>query len=469
MNMPLPSTFVGVTTINARLYPGLLYLTLTLIFGGADQGGVLINVGLQALAPLLLLFVVLPGKPFRLTKRQKAAFFLISSPIVIAALQLIPLPPDLWEAIPGRARIAEGFLQIGEPLPFLPISLAPVETLSTIVRFFPALGVFLYFAALVSRKDFVKSLPALLFAISFASSLVGLFQIFSPHQNPLYFYDVTNNGSGVGFYANANHQASFLLMCLPFAILSARSAFIAEFDSDHFPQAGYFLVALVVFIILGIGAAGSVAGYMMLGPVLIASLFTQHQLVRDGAFFGMPRLSLLALAIVFFGVSSLGYLFAVSPLPYWLGINLAELSADHGRPQLFSNTIEAIAAHFPVGSGMGSFEALYPYFEDPERVKDVIANHAHNDYLEFFLETGLAGIAIVASALWVYVRTSLRTWRSAVSERNALQRAASIAIGVVAVHSLVDYPLRTAATACLCALCVAILTAQKSNARTRKA
>ena len=35
----------------------------------------------------------------------------------LVLLQLVPLPPALWSALPARAPVTEGFLLRGEPLP----------------------------------------------------------------------------------------------------------------------------------------------------------------------------------------------------------------------------------------------------------------------------------------------------------------------------------------------------------------
>lgn len=57
---------------------------------------------------------------------------------------------------------------------------------------------------------------------------------------------------------------------------------------------------------------------------------------------------------------------------------------------------------------------------------------------------------------WILWRT-VRVWRAGEEESARLGRAASVALGVVCLHSLVDYPLRTGAIACLAALCLVFL------------
>jgi hypothetical protein len=45
-----------------------------------------------------------------------------------------------------------------------------------------------------------------------------------------------------------------------------------------------------------------------------------------------------------------------------------------------------------------------------------------------------------------------------------MRRAASVAIAIIVLHSLVDYPLRTTATAAVAALCLAVMISVRSRA-----
>ena len=44
---------------------------------------------------------------------------------------LVPLPPELWTALPGRDHVREGYALLGQPLPWMPISLAPFDTVAS--------------------------------------------------------------------------------------------------------------------------------------------------------------------------------------------------------------------------------------------------------------------------------------------------------------------------------------------------
>jgi len=127
------------------------------------------------------------------------------------------------------------------------------------------------------------------------------------------------------------------------------------------------------------------------------------------------------------------------------------------------NTIEAAYAFFPFGSGIGSFIPVYAAFEKPGDVlSNTFANHAHNDILEWWLEAGVLGVVVGGLCVAWLLRQTVGVWRAKSWGTRGidllLARAASLAILLVAVHSLFDYPLRTGAIMVIVAFCCALLT-----------
>ena len=85
-----------------------------------------------------------------------------------------------------------------------------------------------------------------------------------------------------------------------------------------------------------------------------------------------------------------------------------------------------------------------------------MVNRAHDDFLESFLESGVLAMAVVAGfAAWLIgsTRASLMG-HFGVEQRQA--RAAIIVLWLLALHSTVDYPLRTIALGCVFGLCAAL-------------
>ena len=104
-----------------------------------------------------------------------------------------------------------------------------------------------------------------------------------------------------------------------------------------------------------------------------------------------------------------------------------------------------IRQFWPLGSGLGTFPVIYPLFENSQYLTPTYVNHAHNDYLEFVFETGLIGAGLITLFVAWWVWRSIAVWRAERTVGATWQRAASIVIGVMILHSIVDYPLRTPA------------------------
>jgi len=121
-----------------------------------------------------------------------------------------------------------------------------------------------------------------------------------------------------------------------------------------------------------------------------------------------------------------------------------------------STRVEIIKDSFPLGAGRGTFSTVYRRYEDPSRVTGQFANHAHNDYVEAVLELGAAGLLLILAFLFWWARRSYLVWTRDF-EGVALARAGSVMIGIVLAHSIVDYPIRTAAIAAIFAMGCALM------------
>ena len=105
---------------------------------------------------------------------------------------------------------------------------------------------------------------------------------------------------------------------------------------------------------------------------------------------------------------------------------------------------------------------VYATFETAkDTLLDTFANRAHNDILELWLEAGAMGIVLMGLFLAWLVFQSLRIWRHRSPDGYdvdvLLARAATLVIGLIVAHSVVDYPLRTAAMMAMFAFACGLL------------
>jgi O-antigen ligase len=117
----------------------------------------------------------------------------------------------------------------------------------------------------------------------------------------------------------------------------------------------------------------------------------------------------------------------------------------------------AIMRHFPLtGSGLGSFETIYPQFQS--FVTDRQVDHAHNDYAEFLAETGIPGAVLLIVALWLFGKNA---WRNLISTRQFigwLPLGATVSCCGILFHSFTDFNLHIPANAAWFALCLGVAT-----------
>ena len=94
-----------------------LVLAGSLFLGGGTRAGFLSDAVLQFLAIPLLLFALWQVFESPLTKQARWALYFCLAIFLLPILQLIPLPPIIWTALPNRAPSAEAFALMRHELP----------------------------------------------------------------------------------------------------------------------------------------------------------------------------------------------------------------------------------------------------------------------------------------------------------------------------------------------------------------
>ena len=419
------------------------YVLLCIVLGGSVQG-VWEVAALQLLAIAIISWSLLAKDALPLPSAAKALFVIAGLTVLLIFVQLVPLPPAVWATLPGREHIVEGYRLLGQRPPSLPISLTPYDTVSTALTLLPPLAVLT--GMLVAGAYRASWLAVVILIGTFAAVLLGALQVgsFGATASPWYLYDDTNYGVATGFFANSNHMATLLAINVPF--LFALIVNLRQRATNPRAGSAVLLVAVAGLLVLlvGIFLNGSLA-VLLLGPAVVITSATM--LLPQGKRMRGP---LTAAAIVSIAAVLVVYL---TPLNDKLAASNA--TSFSTRQTMWSTTIPAIKDNLPLGSGVGSFPQVYPLFEDPATVSTTFVNHAHSDYLEIALEAGIPGVLLVVAFLLWWTSRAVPIWRSAAVDRYAL--AGSIASAAILVHSLVDYPLRTAALSAIMAACLALM------------
>ena len=82
------------------------YLLLCILFGGASIAGILPNMILQLLAVPIIVWSFLDRRQTPQSKPTRALLILLGVLLLLLLLQIMPLPPAIWSALPGRSQIA---------------------------------------------------------------------------------------------------------------------------------------------------------------------------------------------------------------------------------------------------------------------------------------------------------------------------------------------------------------------------
>ena len=457
--------FAAATTgARGRLIALFGFLLLAALTGGGSRADIQ---SLPLLRPAAVLFLVYA---LIVTSREKlrgvrVPMLWVLALMALALLQLVPLPYDIWTALPNREAIAEFGRIVGQPDAARPLSLDPNRTWNTFFALFVPLAAIALVAAQepAQRKHI---LPALI-GIGLLSAIFGVVQTMG--TDALHLYRITNDRHPVGLFANRNHQ-SILLLWLMLAISFHWSAPAAKRRSVG-ALVGVPLGAIVLLFPLLV-LTGSRAGLLLSIPTLLVCLWLLLRRISDDTgnrgwkkkgtgqkeiarrstliLIGGMALVLLVVAAMLVGLAgddrqtALARLFETSDI-------------EEVRWNYFPIFWQMAKDFLPFGSGFGTFEAAFRMYEPVEILRLRYLNQAHNDPMQLLIEGGLAAVLLaLAGVAWV-VLACWRQWRSSSDRTRDFALFFLAGIGVWLLASFVDYPLRTPLAATVLACLTAML------------
>jgi len=425
-----------------------VYLFLCLLLGGSVQG-IWFNMLLQLAGLALIAWAALASSERDLSRRSRQLILIILAGLGVIALQQIPLPASVWPKLGGREQLAHSYSLLGLEVPALPLSLASFESLAALLFLIPPIAIVCGMLRLRAYRSLW--LGVAMIGGTIAGVLLGVLQVSGGPQSPWYLYQDTGRGLAVGFFANANHMATLLVVSLPFlaAFLGvARGAAVQRYSALIALVAGIALVVLVGLIL-----NRSLAGYALTIPVLAGSALVASSADRRlRKIAAMGSIAMLGAAVLVLWLSPIG--------SRSLGTEAA--ASVQSRQEILATSIRATEDLFPFGSGAGTFRSVYQLYEDHDRLEKPIVNHAHNDYVEIAFETGLPGVLVLLLFLVWWASAAGNAWRSGASP---FARASVVASAAILAHSLVDFPLRTAAISAVFAMCLALLAEPRAEPR----
>ena len=174
--------------------------------GGSPEPRAELAVELAAIGAAIL-WSLLPAEAPARVDRMPIAF--AAALPAIALMQLVPLPPQLWHALPGRETELAALKLVGAAGQWMPLSVTPDRTLASALSFIPPLVVL----AFVTRASLAERtrLLAVVVAAATLSAIVGVAQVASGRTGVLRFYGSRGFDYASGLFANRNAGADLLL------------------------------------------------------------------------------------------------------------------------------------------------------------------------------------------------------------------------------------------------------------------
>lgn len=380
-----------------------------------------------------------------------------------ALVQLIPLPPAIWTSLPGRAPLAAAQEAAQIAFTWQPISVVPMATLNAFGALLVPLTALVLLATSSGRVR--ANTLKLVIGIMLISAALGVLQAMAPDQSLLYFYRITSDGYPVGLFANRNHQAVMLAAIIPFLLAYGES--LAREKGAPYLWLGRLLalglVALAVMTGSRIGALLAMGGFLV-----TVMLFAEARIAASSPHQDRPkRLAVLAIPLVFLLAAAAMFLTGV-------GAAFERLADKDGfddlRFQILPEIYAMIGQSLPLGWGLGTFPEVFEIYERREIIQPSYINHAHNDWLEVIIEGGLAIPLILLVLAWWTVRI---VWanRGAIARprdhASQMRFSALLAMLILLMGSVFDYPLRTPAGALAFAVFLVTFAAPPSASKER--
>ncbi len=391
-------------------------------------------------------------------------------------LQTLPLPASLIanlspETLADHARR----LAPGEPLSSMgniSLSLNPRKTWVDWSKIATYFAVFFYIVNRVRTRREINLLIAAILSVACFEVLYGLWGKVEGTYTIWWWQNKFGGPHISGTYINSNHLAGYLEMAALLGVGFVFSFFkrsrsrkplvkiswgmrALEFFQNRGSSFQLFAFYSTLLILSGVFLTASRGGMLALSGGLIfagAASFRQWRPYLKPTYLALILVAALSAAWVLQGEETLSVFDRYKTL-FSVGDLLRDEQKAYSnefplRLRLYRDLIAASRDYPFFGIGLGSFSELYPKYYPPNIVGSF--QYAHNDWLQWLLETGWIGLALLAAAMIFFVASCGRLLR---------KRDDPYAVGIgwgalggltaLFLHSFVDFNLHIPANALL--------------------
>jgi O-antigen ligase len=385
----------------------------------------------------------------------------LASVALAAALQLVPLSPDLVERIaPASVALHRKHDLVAAVDPSRPIALSidPARTRLGLA-FFGALSLLLVGGVRMLTRDSARAVAGGIALLGALLAMVGIVQYGSFATRIYGFWELSQGGEPFGPFVNNNHFAGWMAMGLPVtiglfaAVVSRGMRGVAASWRDRLvwfssPEAsravllGFAILAMALAMVLTMSRSGMIS-------LVVALLLATTAVARRMP--GTPRRVVVA-----------GYLLAVAAgVAVWVGVDriaakftAADVRTLNSRLAFWDDTLRIAADFWLTGTGLNTYGVSTLYYQTA--LPGAHLREAHNDYLQLAAEGGvLLGVPIVA-AIVVFAMTVRRCLREDTGSSWWVRMGAAAGLVAIAVQSIAEFSLQMPGNAALFAVVAAI-------------
>lgn len=422
------------------------FICIVFLIGGSSRFDVASLALLRPLSAIVVCVAIgwLSGDAI---KSYRPLIFFAMAVLAAVGVQLIPLPPAIWGALPGRELAISADAALGLQGQWRPISLAPSATWNALFSLLVPLAVLLLVVSIDRAQQF--KLVLIILALILLSGVLGILQTLGPERGPLYFYRLTNWGASVGLFANRNHQA--ILLACGFPLLAVFASWKQSDTSQTALRRVWGAVCagllLVPMIIVTGSRAGLLAGVLAMGTAFWIYRGEPKKKQNIKSTKG-KRLQLLHRHWI--GILVAAIIIALLVLVYLGRRQIFQMGSEDVAGDLrfavFQPVMSMIAQYFPLGSGYGAFPDVYRIAEPDPLLNHTYLNHVHNDWLEVVLGGGLISLILLGIGITYVSRRLIALLRlTPDQQRRSVVIAGKAGLAIIALcafASIFDYPIR---------------------------
>jgi O-antigen ligase len=307
-----------------------------------------------------------------------------------------------------------------------------------------------FFAAALTFVSTEKRLSRVAWFVILFGSLIAFFGILQWLARPDAIYGLRPTPQAIPFgpFVNQHHFAALMEMT---GGLTLGVIFSGGTKKDKLP----LLLIAVALMMLSVVLTGSRGGVISFAATAIFAMLATARYGHSAKASGdrnasriskwvLPGGIVVAVLLLIAGIAL--FLGGEQSLLRGTGIENAQSDLTSGRAQFWLAGWRVFVSHPIIGTGFDTFAAAFTSVDVSNGLFRV--EQVHNDYLQTLADGGLAGFACLAAFLWLLFSRGIAAIKSRAGRLHK-----GIAIGSlagcfgIAVHSFVDFPLRTPANA----------------------